>query len=275
MSKLARSIATVDPAPRLAVIGSLLQRFDDGVVTRWVFRALLAGTCTVLAMDFYDLSKDNVVPAPIETSSPLLPPVFETDKPLPADPRKFMTGDQEALRAPIRFTLQGNGVLTAEGTVDAGAANRLAAELDQRGEYVRTVSLNSPGGALQEAIEMAKMVRERKLDTKVADGALCASSCPLIFAGGRQRLAGVQSAIGVHQFFATTVAGTDAPKDPAQAMSNAQTTAASISRHLAEMGVDPSLWLHAMETPPQALYYLSSEELRRYKLATGVAKASE
>ena len=37
------------------------------------------------------------------------------------------------------------------------------------------------------------------------------------------------------------------------------------------MGVDPALWLHALETPPDRLYYLSPEELTTYKLVTEMA----
>lgn len=58
-------------------------------------------------------------------------------------------------------------------------------------------------------------------------------------------------------------------------MADAQATTARISRHLAEMGVDPALWLHALDTPPQALYYLSPKELEDYKLVTSpVQKAN-
>ncbi len=34
------------------------------------------------------------------------------------------------------------------------------------------------------------------------------------------------------------------------------------------MGIDPALWLHALDTPPQALYYFSPEELAKYRLVT-------
>jgi hypothetical protein len=156
-------------------------------------------------------------------------------------------------------------VLTAQGSIDPGSAGRLAAELEARGEYVKVVSLNSPGGALDEAIEMAKLVRGRDIDTKVADGALCASSCPLFLAGGQTRTVGSKAAVGVHQFYA---AAADTPTAPAQAMADAQMTTARISRHLIEMGVDPALWLHALDTPPQALYYFSPEELAKYRLVT-------
>ena len=35
------------------------------------------------------------------------------------------------------------------------------------------------------------------------------------------------------------------------------------------MGVDPALWIHAMETPPARMYFLSNAELPAFRLATG------
>jgi len=270
---------TPSPAPSgwgnaIGPIQRAFTRFDDGELVRWVFRGMLIGTMFVLGMDLRDLYDRNATAAalaPSETSSPVLPPVFETDKPLPADPRRFVTGEMEALRAPMHFTLDAGGVLRAEGAINVGSAERLAAELDARGEYVRKVSLNSPGGVLDEAIAMAELLRQRKIDTEVGDGALCASSCPLIFAGGEKRLAGAQSAIGVHQFFGLKSIGDSLSIDPAKALSDAQITTARISRHLQAMGVDPAAWLHALDTPPQSLYYFSQKELKQYRLATAAA----
>ena len=102
----------------------------------------------------------------------------------------------------MAFALGPGGVLTAEGSIEPGSAARFAAEIEARGEYVKTVSLNSPGGALDDAMAMARIVRERGIATEVADGALCASSCPLFFAGGKTRSAGEKAAVGVHQFYA-------------------------------------------------------------------------
>jgi hypothetical protein len=113
-------------------------------------------------------------------------------------------------------------------------------------------------------------VRELGIATVVADGALCASSCPLFFAGGKTRSAGEKAAIGVHQFYAATLSETA----PEQAMADAQATTARISRHLSEMGIDPALWLHALDTPPRALYYLSPDELAEYKLVTKVSSVA-
>lgn len=249
-----------------------LSRLDDGEVVRWAFRALLAGAIGVLALDLKELSRENDwwpagAPASIRRAEPILPAV-RTGRPLPSpDPSRFVTADEASLGQPMRFDLGAGGVLTAEGSIEAGTATRFAAEIEARGEYVKTVSLNSPGGALDDAMEMARLVRERGIDTEVPDGALCASSCPLLMAGGKDRNAGPMAAVGVHQFYSAA----PAVSGPEQAMSDAQATTARISRHLAEMGVDPALWLHALDTPPQALYYFTSAELSKYRLVTGPA----
>lgn len=257
------------PSKRRNPVMRYLSRFDDGEVVRWAFRGLLIGAIGVLALDLDELSRENgwwatEAAAPALPSDPILPAV-ETDSPLPSDgPRRFVTADEAMLARPMQFNLQAGGVLSAEGSIEPGTAARFAVEMQARGEYVKTVSLNSPGGALDDAMAMAKLTRERGIATEVADGAICASSCPLFFAGGKIRTAGGKAAIGVHQFYAAT----PNPAGPEQAMSDAQATTARISRHLAEMGVDPALWLHALDTPPQALYYFTPEDLTAYRLVT-------
>ncbi len=231
---------------------------------------MMIGTIGVLALDLRDLSERNgwwtTEPADLTRPiDPILPPAVETGNPLPSsDPRRNVTADESKLAQPMNFVLETGGVLLAEGSIDPGAADRFAAEMEARGEYVRTVSLNSPGGALDDAMAMSNLVRAMGISTQVADGALCASSCPLLLAGGLTRTAGNKAAIGVHQFYA----GSQTQTGPAQAMSDAQATTARISRHLAVMDVDPALWLHALDTPPQALYYFSTEELAKYRLVT-------
>jgi hypothetical protein len=89
-----------------------------------------------------------------------------------------------------------------------------------------------------------------------------------VFAGGTERLATAKSAIGVHQIYASVAA--ESLPAAGEAMSGAQKTTAAITRYLTESGVDAALWLHALETPPDRLYYLSAAELTEYKLATAL-----
>jgi hypothetical protein len=125
-----------------------------------------------------------------------------------------------------------------------------------------------------DALAIGRLIHEKGLATKVAAGSLCASSCPIVFASGSQRIASAGAAIGVHQIYAAALVGGD-PQDTRRAvgtaMSDAQSTTASIIAHLTATGVDPALWLHALETPPDRLYYFTPEEMTRLKLATLVA----
>ncbi len=111
---------------------------------------------------------------------------------------------------------------------------------------------------------MSKLIRNRKLDTKVASKALCASSCPIVFAGGIGRLAEKDAVIGVHQVFN----GAKERPSAEQAMSAAQATTAKVARHLDQMGIGAGLWIHALETPPDRLYYLTPKEMSDFKLTT-------
>jgi len=260
----------MEPPARRNPVWRYLSRFEEGEVLRWAFRGLLIGAIGVLALDLRELAALDdaaaaIAPEPDATFEPVLPPVSDTDGPNPpSDPRQFVTADEESLRQAMRFQLEPGGVLSAIGTIDLGSAKRFAAELEARGEYVTTVTLNSPGGTLSDAMAMGAAIRELGLGTRVVDGALCASSCPLLFAGGATREAGAQAAIGVHQFYAVT--GEAAA--PGQAMSDAQKTTARITRHLSDLGVDPALWLHALDTPPRSLYYLSRQQMADYRLIT-------
>jgi hypothetical protein len=135
---------------------------------------------------------------------------------------------------------------------------------------VKQVELNSPGGSVEDAVKIGALMEVNAFTTSVAAGALCASSCPLILAGGKQRLASRTAAIGVHQIYAMAIAG-DPPAGLAgigNAMSGAQRTTAVITRYLGTTGVDPAVWLHALETPPDRLYYLAPDELEKYRLVT-------
>lgn len=245
---------------------------DDGTVMRYAFFALLIAAGTFVAIDVREMSIANAsTPGhdPMRTDPPVLPPAL-TDG-VPQAPPVQPDSPPEVLRQPMRFDLASGGTLRAEGSIDVGAAARFADEIEARGEYVKTVSLNSPGGSVDDALAMSKLIREKGLDTKVVAKALCASSCPLVFAGGVAREAEKDAVLGVHQVFN---GGQDRPS-PEQAMSGAQSTTARIARHLEEMGIGAALWINALETPPDRLYYLTPVEMADFKLTTQAASTAQ
>ncbi len=250
-----------------------LASISDGAIVRTAFYAMLAGTATVLYIDYRELT-DQLVPGLGTTFEPVLP-AFDPDSPSTA-PGPQVTTDFATLKQPLTVELGTGGVLTLSGTIDPGSALRFATEVAARGEYVKTVAFDSPGGSVTDAQDIGALINERGFDTSVAAGALCASSCPLAFAGGRERHATAASAIGVHQVYAA-VNPAELPtgiRAAGDAMSDAHKTTAMITRHLTKMGVDPALWLHALETPPDRLYYLTPDELVTYRLVTAMDDAA-
>ena len=168
-----------DDSPRRNAVFRYLERFDDGELMRWSFRGLLVGAIAVLAIDLHEMVERNGGLWPTGSgateavTAPILPPALETGSSgAPSlDPREHLTTDDGSLRGPMRFELLPGGILLAEGSIEQGAAARFRTEIETRGEYVSTVRLNSPGGSLEDAMAMARIVREREYRTEGMDGA--------------------------------------------------------------------------------------------------------
>ena len=242
---------------------------DDDVL-RWLYRGLVVATVAVLALDYDDLRK-AVTAAPSDMPATEMPPA----EPLPARTKdgKRRTSplpqSDARLRDKMTFDLTGDGRMVATGTITPGTAKTFAAEIAKRGSYVKTVVLQSPGGSVQDALAMGRLIREKKFATEVEGGRYCASSCPLVFAGGVERRAGAKAAIGVHQVFAVG----QTALSQADGMDSAQRISATAQKYLRDMGVDLGVWVHAMETPRDELYYFQPAELLELKLATDAAGA--
>jgi hypothetical protein len=236
---------------------------------RWVMLLLVLVAAGLFGMGLREYVDGNAGlwrsgAAAFERARELLPLARPTDTTVLPSPPALRTAPSEADWQPIAFTLEADGTLLASGQIDEGAALRLQAAFDTYGDRVKRVSLDSPGGALNDAIAMARILRKQRVGTVVETGAVCASSCPLVMAGGVTREAEPGAVIGVHQFYLPV----GAEADPARIMADTQLTTAHISRHLESMGVDPRLWLHALDTPPQTLHYISRQEMRKYRLTT-------
>ena len=244
-----------------------LAGFEDGAIMRVAFFGLLIGTLSVLYVDYRELTEGEGA-ALVMPQQPILP-AFEPGTADPT-PHPEVTSDPETLDQALVIALQPGGVLSLTGTFDIGSATRFATEIAARGEYITTVALDSPGGSVDDALTIASLIHDKGFVTSVAGGALCASSCPLVLAAGKTRIATAESAIGVHQIYAALLTGDpqSALRVAGTAMADAQTTTARITRFLAITGVDPSVWLHALDTPPDRLYYFTPEELTKYRLAT-------
>ena len=214
-------------------------------------------------------------PAEIELGSPALN--FPS---LPSVLAPWLPGDQRlvplpqpdgAMAQPMTFELVSGGKMMATGTITPGISQSFAAEVGKRGDYVKTVVLNSPVGSVTDALAMGRLIRERKFATEVEAGKYCASSCPLVFAGGVERRAGDRATIGVHQVAALLSAANGPPRDE---MSVAQNISARCQRYLADMGVSLQVWVHAMETPHDRLFVFTPDELKSLNVVTAASASA-
>src|SRR5206468_1852832 len=260
----------------------LSERADEAVL-RWIFGCIVMVTVAALAADLATINGwiagpyTAATPAEIELDSPA--PSLPSVAPgilaplLPGGDKRQMPLPQPdgALARPMTFELVSGGKLMATGAITPGISESFAAEVGKRGEYIRTVALNSPGGSVADALAMGRLIRAKKFATEVEAGKYCASSCPLVFAGGVERRAGANAAIGVHQVAAVS-ASNGLPRDE---MDMAQRISARCQRYLGDMGINLQVWVHAMETPHDKLFVFKPDELKSLNIVTaGAAPAA-
>jgi hypothetical protein len=268
---------------------TLRQRFHgwlsddaDEAVLRWIFRGVLTVTIVALTADLarmegWTADPDAAAsPAEIGVDSPaldhgMLPSILAPR--LPDGDKRLIPLPQPGgtMAKPMTFELVGGGKLMATGTITPGISQSFAAEVGRHGDYIRTVVLNSPGGSVTDALTMGRLIRERKFATEVEAGKYCASSCPLMFAGGIERRAGERAMIGVHQVAAIRSATAGPPRDE---MSVAQNISARCEHYLADMGVSLQVWVHAMETPHDRLFVFRPDELKSLDVVTAGTTSS-
>jgi len=101
-----------------------------------------------------------------------------------------------------KFSVQGQTLVYdtvqvgADGEISADDAEDLLAHLQQNPD-ITVLELNSEGGSLYAGAEMARIVIDFELDTRVSGE--CFSSCVTIFLGGAKRQMMLGSKIGFHQ----------------------------------------------------------------------------
>lgn len=87
-------------------------------------------------------------------------------------------------------------VLCVHGTISQAFA--YAFEEDMFPREVSLVVLNSRGGTLFGAIEVAEVIRNRNIPTYIPQGAVCNSNCALVFSAGVERYIHPETEVGIH-----------------------------------------------------------------------------
>ncbi|MBB4002347.1 hypothetical protein [Aurantimonas endophytica] len=269
----------------------LVNRLPEGAVLRGVFVSLLAVSAAIVYLDYRDLAAATADvertmrteplplqrPEPGDQVRPYLPRTIPVgpDRGEPTLPGYDGPVGGEAMAEPMRFVAAPGGAVTAIGRIEIGTGAQLTEFLAEQGIRAgSTVHLHSPGGSVDDAIEMAREIRRLRLSTSVPDDGYCASACPLVLAGGVTRAAGTDAWVGVHQVYAVDIPGMPELRDVGASISEIQATIARCQELLVEMGVDPAVWIKAMQTPPEELYVLTEDDLSTYRMVQAEPDAS-
>lgn len=148
-----------------------------------------------------------------------------------------------------------------EGEIRKGDAQRFSkfAEfaIENREIPITIVHLNSPGGDLQEALKVGRIIRKLEFLTAVPLSASCMSSCVFILAAGVDKIR--EGRVGIHRPYFTEL-----PKGDVDA--HVKAMAAITEDYLREMNIPKSLAEAMFSIPPMEIKLLTNEEIAAYRL---------
>lgn len=259
-----------------------LRWVNEDNLLRLVFRSLAVAAVIFLAIDFRQIYEKASAPLPgqvKQTEPVVMQPPRRQDQVRPYLPRAtpvHRSGKEaklpgyskpvphRAVGQPMTFVRGPNGAASAVGRIEKGTGKQFASFVEAQSGELKKLYLHSPGGSVRDALMMSSLLRSSKIDTVVPADAYCASSCPIVFAGGRRRTAGKRAWIGVHQIYAAA----STPGGVNDGMAHAQAISGRVQEHLGKMGIDPAAWIHAMKTPSDQLYIFTRKELVTYRFVS-------
>jgi hypothetical protein len=169
----------------------------------------------------------------------------------------------DASRQPMRFSVEDRGetrILHAEGTIDVGAAARLATLLDSD---LDEVWFDSPGGDIREALLIGRAIRARGAVTRIPAGARCVGACAEAFLGGAAREVDEGGRLG---FSAVPLSDPSSPQTQAERENAAARWAEERADYYIRAGISRGLLRLQLDTPAPGICWLSDEGLHRYNV---------
>ena len=221
------------------------------------FQLLLGGLLFV-----GDLQNGFSLPRMGPKAPSLSEPVRPGDQTRRFSPNRAVPGSREPLPERLTLTVVSAGAtVLLEGEIAGGDATRILKQINELREAPTRAILNSPGGSVQDALELGHALRLAGMETEMREGDICYSACPYLLAAGVTRTVPEEAIVGVHQHYF----GESTLLPAFAAVEDIQRGQGQVMRYLDQMGIDPLVMQHALVTPPDEIYVLLPEELQRYK----------
>jgi hypothetical protein len=120
---------------------------------------------------------------------------------------------------------------------------------------VRIIYLDSVGGHIKAALEVADLITSRNLDTYVSH--MCASACTIAFLAGHRRSVSETAQLGFHQAHGPNL--------------SSEQSNFLLRQVYQAYSLPPAFVAHIMRTPPQDLWIPNLAELRKAGIVTDTA----
>lgn len=151
--------------------------------------------------------------------------------------------------------------IALDGDIGEGAAEAYLAALRRR-SGADTLIVNSDGGRVWEALQIARYVHLGKLHTLIPSGRACYSACAYIFLAGTTRTIEAGGRLGVHQIYGNS--------DP----SETQVTLAYVFDALRDFGVADGVISTMLRTAPGDMHEFTADEIVEFGLTTRAANSA-
>ena len=216
-----------------------------------------------------DLQNGFSLPSMGPKSPSLSEPVRPGDQTRRFSPNRAVPGSREPLPERLTLTVVSAGVaVLLEGEIAGGDATRILKQINELREQPTRAILNSPGGSVQDALELGRALRLKGMETEMREGDICYSACPYLLAADVTRSVPKEAFVGVHQHYF----GESTLLPAFAAVEDIQRGQGEVMRYLDQMGIDPLVMQHALVTPPYEIYVLLPEELVEYKFIEAAAE---
>ena len=191
--------------------------------------------------------------------------------------------------------------IAAEGAFDMGAAKRFRDFLKRQGDRKLPVYFHSPGGIAGQAMDMGRLMRQRKMTAGVARTipqgcdptkdkdepcdalkrsgrelpaelrsarTLCNSACVYALIGAVARQVAPGARLGVHASKVLSYRGAYGKSVRPGTAAQIREHNAELRRYILEMGIDAALHDAAEEISHERVRYLSRDEIARFRIDT-------
>lgn len=169
----------------------------------------------------------------------------------------MLTHPAHCMSVTAEITSNAKFLAKLEGPIRAGDAEKVRKLFEQSRDPQPYIYLDSPGGDVQEAMAIGKVLRANEAVVSIGK---CASSCVLILAGGVQRrlnFSNKDGGVGLHRLYFSRLS----PSVSTEAVTaQRRKVLTEVSEYLRSMNVTQQL-LEMMEAiPPESIRYLTEQE---------------